>query len=105
MCREAAYRLPVLFLLLAVALLLVPSGPANAATVTWDAGVNNTWDIGTTANWTGSTYTDGDDVQFLGPCVGSALSSSSNTPGCSFCSCRMFWPSGVKNCEATRGNS
>jgi fibronectin-binding autotransporter adhesin len=54
-CRAAAG-----FAWLLVACIL----PSSAATITWDAVGGNTWDTGGTANWSGSTWADGDDAIF-----------------------------------------
>jgi hypothetical protein len=48
---------------------IITAGTAQAATKTWDAGLNFTWDT-TTANWTGSTFTQNDDAVFDATGVG-----------------------------------
>ncbi|MGB2091559.1 MAG: beta strand repeat-containing protein, partial [Akkermansiaceae bacterium] len=64
----------------AAALFILSGSLSHAATVIWDAGVNSTWDT-TTSNWTGTTYTSGDDAQFLGTGAGTVTLSGTITPG------------------------
>jgi len=58
--------------------------PLNAATVTWDAGVDSVWDY-TTANWTGTTFANGDDAVFNATGAGTVtLGINFNTAGMVF---------------------
>ena len=64
----------------AVAILsLLPNSAWAQSTVTWDAGTDLNWDT-TTSNWTGTTYTNGDDAQFLGAGAGTVTLSGTITP-------------------------
>ena len=63
----------------AAALFTLSATIAPAATVTWDAGTDFNWDT-TTSNWTGTTYTNGDDAQFLGSGAGTVTLSGTITP-------------------------
>jgi fibronectin-binding autotransporter adhesin len=58
---------------------LILFSSVHAVTVTWDAGANSTWDT-TTSNWTATTYTNGDDAQFLGSGAGTVTLSGTITP-------------------------
>jgi len=65
----------------AVAILsLLPNSAWAQSTVTWDAGTDFIWDT-TTSNWTGTTYTNGDDAQFLGSGAGTVTLSGTINPG------------------------
>jgi fibronectin-binding autotransporter adhesin len=65
----------------AVAILsLLPYSAWAQSTVTWDAGTDFIWDT-TTSNWTGTTYTNGDDAQFLGSGAGTVTLSGTINPG------------------------
>ena len=59
---------------------LVSTFSAHAQTRVWDAGVNATWDTAT-ANWTGSTYANGNDVQFLDAGAGTVTTFGTISPG------------------------
>lgn len=55
--------------------------PLHAATVDWDAGGDPVWSGPSDAtSWSGATYNNGDDVQFLGPGSGTVTTSGLVAP-------------------------
>ena len=78
--RTTRYTLPRHAFACAAALFTLSAITAHGqATVTWDAGTDFNWDT-TTSNWTGTTYTNGDDAQFLGSGAGTVTLSGTITP-------------------------
>ena len=52
-----------------------------AETVTWDGSVNSTWTNSDSTSWSGGTYDNGDDAQFLGSGAGTVTLSGTISPG------------------------
>ena len=52
-----------------------------AETVIWDGSVNSTWTNSDSTSWSGGTYDNGDDAQFLGSGAGTVTLSGTISPG------------------------
>jgi autotransporter-associated beta strand protein len=66
--------------LIAISFCPVLAVTAHAATVTWNGAVNGVWDTAT-ANWTGTTFTSGDDAVFSGTPINNVTAAAGLTIG------------------------
>jgi autotransporter-associated beta strand protein len=72
---------PTKLLILALGLAAIGSSlPAQGNTDIWDGATSGTWDTSTT-NWSGSTFTSGDDALFTGTPVNNVTTASGLTIG------------------------
>ncbi|NNC88558.1 MAG: hypothetical protein HKN82_08895, partial [Akkermansiaceae bacterium] len=65
----------------AIAITVIAAPSVGAAVVTWDASGDSTWSGPSDAtSWSGATYNDGDDAEFLGAGTGTVTITGTVNP-------------------------
>ena len=65
----------------AVAIMFLAAAASSAETVTWDGSTDFNWTNPDSTSWSGGTYDNGDDAQFLGSGAGTITLSGTINPG------------------------